>query len=246
VAGYSLLTASLSPNNAFFFVSLKHWSERGGDGLHVNDLIQKINGQLALSIPGAIAFAFGPPAIPGLGTGSGFSMMLQDRGGNTPAYLAGQADGFIEAARERPEIGTINSVFRANVPQIFAEVNTDMVLKLGVSPADVNTALGSFLGGAYVNDFNRFGRLYKVYVQAERISVTSLCVAPAAKWCRYRPWSIHHLHRALNIPTVLTCSARPRYRVHRHRVTAPTRRWMRWKRSQSNTCPKTCPIRGTR
>jgi HAE1 family hydrophobic/amphiphilic exporter-1 len=167
VAGFSLLTASLSPNNAFFFVSLKHWSERSADGLHVNDLIRKINGQLAMSVPGAIAFAFGPPAIPGLGTGSGFSMMLQDRGGNTPAYLASQADGFIEAARERPEIGNINSIFRANVPQIFAEVNTDMALKLGVSPADVNTALGSFLGGAYVNDFNRFGRLYKVYVQAE-------------------------------------------------------------------------------
>ena len=167
VAGFSLLTGSLSPNNAFFFVSLKHWSERSGDGLHVNDLIRKINGQLALGVPGAIAFAFGPPAIPGLGTGSGFSMMLQDRGGNTPTYLADQADGFIEAARKRPEIGAINSIFRANVPQIFAEVNTDMVLKLGVSPADVNTALGAFLGGAYVNDFNRFGRLYKVYVQAE-------------------------------------------------------------------------------
>ncbi len=167
VAGFSLLTASLSPNNAFFFVSLKHWSERGGDGLHVNDIIRKINGQLAFGVPGAVAFAFGPPAIPGLGTGSGFSLMLQDRGGNTPAYLANQADGFIALARERPEIGTINSIFRANVPQIFAEVNTDMVLKLGVSPADVNTALGSFLGGAYVNDFNRFGRLYKVYVQAE-------------------------------------------------------------------------------
>jgi hydrophobe/amphiphile efflux-1 (HAE1) family protein len=167
VAGYSLLTSSLSPNNAFFFVSLKHWSERSEDGLHVNDLIRKINGQLALGVPGAIAFAFGPPAIPGLGTGSGFSMMLQDRAGNTPGYLADQTDGFVAAARERPEIGTINSMFRANVPQIFAEVNTDMVLKLGVSPADVNTALGSFLGGAYVNDFNRFGRLYKVYVQAE-------------------------------------------------------------------------------
>jgi len=167
VAGFSLLTGTLSPNNAFFFVSLKHWSERSEHGLHVNELIHKINGQLAVSIPGAIAFAFGPPAIPGLGTGSGFSMMLQDRSGSTPSYLAGQADAFVEAARERPEIGTVNSIFRANVPQIFAEVNTDMVLKLGVSPADVNTALGSFLGGAYVNDFNRFGRLYKVYVQAE-------------------------------------------------------------------------------
>jgi HAE1 family hydrophobic/amphiphilic exporter-1 len=167
VAGFSLLTASLSPNNAFFFVSLKHWSERSDRGLHVSALIHKINVQLALGVPGAVAFAFGPPAIPGLGTGSGFSLMLQDQGGNTPAYLAAQADGFIQAASERPEIGAINSIFRANVPQIFAEVNTDMVLKLGVSPADVNTALGSFLGGAYVNDFNRFGRLYKVYVQAE-------------------------------------------------------------------------------
>ena len=166
VAGYSLLTGTLAPNTAFFFVSLKHWSERGS-GQHVNELIQKVNGQLAMGIPGAIAFSFGPPAIPGLGTGSGFSIMLQDRGGSTPEYLAGQSDAFVEAARARPEIGTINSIFRANVPQIFAEVNTDMVLKLGVSPGDVNTALGSFLGGAYVNDFNRFGRLYKVYVQAE-------------------------------------------------------------------------------
>jgi len=167
IAGYSLLTSSLSPNTAFFFVSLKHWSERKGPGLHAKDLIQTLNGQLARGIPGAVAFAFGPPAIPGLGTGSGFSLMLQDRGGNTPGYLADQTDGFIAAARQRPEIGNINSAFRANVPQIFAEINTDMVLKLGVSPADVNTALGSFLGGAYVNDFNRFGRLYKVYVQAE-------------------------------------------------------------------------------
>jgi HAE1 family hydrophobic/amphiphilic exporter-1 len=120
-----------------------------------------------MEIPEAIAFAFGPPAIPGLGTGSGFSMMLQDRGGNSPTYLAEQAQAFIQAAQQRPEIGNIITTFRANVPQIFANVDNDMVLKLGVSPADVNTAIGSFLGGAYVNDFNRFGRLFKVYVQAE-------------------------------------------------------------------------------
>ena len=167
VGGYSLLTSSLSPNNAFFFVSLKHWSERDSDDLHVNAIIQKLNQQLALGIPEAIAFAFGPPAIPGLGTGSGFSMMLQDRGGNTPQYLARQAQAFIQAAKERPEIGNVISTFRANVPQIYADINNDMVLKMGVSPADVNTTLGSFLGGAYVNDFNRFGRLFKVYVQAE-------------------------------------------------------------------------------
>ena len=167
IAGYSLLTSSLSPNNAFLFVSLKHWGERGSAELHVNNIIATANRRFAMEIPGALTFAFGPPAIPGLGTGSGFSLMLQDRGGNTPEYLADQARAFMAAARERPEIGHINSTFRANVPQIMADVDMDMVLKMGVSPADVNTSLGAFLGGAYVNDFNRFGRLFKVYVQAE-------------------------------------------------------------------------------
>ncbi|MFC1695372.1 efflux RND transporter permease subunit [Pseudomonadota bacterium] len=167
VAGYSLLTSSLSPNNAFLFVSLKHWKERSSAELHVNKIIEGMNRKFALGVPEALVFAFGPPAIPGLGTGSGFSMMLQDRGGNTPDYLSEQTQAFMEAARQRPEIGNVISTFRANVPQIFADVDKDMVLKLGVSPADVNTTLGSFLGGAYVNDFNRFGRLFKVYVQAE-------------------------------------------------------------------------------
>ena len=166
VGGYSLLTSSLAPNTGFFFVSLKPWEERDSDQ-HVKAIIAGVNRKLAFGVPGAVAFAFGPPAIPGLGTGSGFSIMLQDRGGNLPTYLAEQTARFIQAANERPEIGHAFSTFRANVPQIFADVDTDAVLKLGVSPADVNTTLGSFLGGAYVNDFNRFGRLFKVYVQAE-------------------------------------------------------------------------------
>jgi len=167
VAGYSLLTSSLSPNNAFFFVALKHWEDRDAPELHVNSIIDSLNRKLAFGVPGAMAFAFGPPAIPGLGTGSGFSLMLQDRGGNSPSYLGEQAMKFIEVASERPEIGGMITTYRANVPQIFADVDQEKVLKLGVSPADVNTTLGSFLGGAYVNDFNRFGRLFKVYVQAE-------------------------------------------------------------------------------
>ncbi len=167
VGGYSLLTGSLASNTGFFFVSLKPWAERGRPDLHVNAIIRKVNRQLAASVPSALAFAFGPPAIPGLGTGSGFSIMLQDRAGNTPAYLAQQTARFIAAASERPELSGVFSTFRANSPQIFAAVDNEIVLKLGVSPADVNTTLGAFLGGAYVNDFNRFGRLFKVYVQAE-------------------------------------------------------------------------------
>ena len=167
VGGYSLLTGSLASNTAFVFISLKPWEERGDASLHVNALVQSVNQKLAFGVPGAMAFAFGPPAIPGLGTGSGFSIMLQDRGGNPPAYLADQTTRFIQAALQRPEIGGAFTTYRANSPQIFADVDMDKVLKLGVSPADVNTTLGAFLGGAYVNDFNRFGRLFKVYVQAE-------------------------------------------------------------------------------
>ncbi len=106
IAGYSLLTSSLSPNTASFFVSLNDWADRQAAELHVNELIQQVNRRFATEIPQAIVFAFGPPAIPGLGTGSGFSMMLQDRGGNTPEYLAEQTAAFLEAATERPEIGS--------------------------------------------------------------------------------------------------------------------------------------------
>jgi len=167
IGGYSLLTSSLAPNTGFFFIALKPWAERDRADLHANAIVQKINQQLVFGVPQAIAFAFGPPPIPGLGTGSGFSMMLQDRAGNTPEYLAEQVQKFIQAANQRPEIGNAFSTYRANTPQIFADVDTQKVLKLGISPGDVNTTLGSFLGGAYVNDFNRFGRLFKVYVQAE-------------------------------------------------------------------------------
>ena len=118
-------------------------------------------------IPEAVVVAFGPPAIPGLGTGAGFTMELQDRIGNTPQYLGAQTQRFIEAARKRPEIGRISTLYRPSVPQVYADIDRSKVLKVGVPISDVNTTLGALLGSAYMNDFNRFGRVYKVYVQAE-------------------------------------------------------------------------------
>jgi HAE1 family hydrophobic/amphiphilic exporter-1 len=94
-------------------------------------------------------------------------MQIQDRTGNSPDYLAQQTTKFIEAARQRPEIGRISTLYRANVPQVFADIDRSKVLKVGVPISDVNTTLGSLLGSSYLNDFNRFGRVYKVYVQAE-------------------------------------------------------------------------------
>jgi len=145
------------------FVSLKDWDKRERTAAQV---IEEINKKL-YSIKGAVAFAFGPPAIPGLGTGSGFSLMLQDKGGNSPEYLAEQAAKFAKTAQERPEIGNIFSPFQANVPQKYIDINIDKTLKAGVDLQDLYTTIGTFLGGSYINDFNRFGRLYKAYIQAE-------------------------------------------------------------------------------
>jgi HAE1 family hydrophobic/amphiphilic exporter-1 len=167
ISGFSLITGAYSSNMGFFFVQLKPWHERHSAEEHANGVVSALNRAFAQQVPEAAVAAFGPPAIPGLGTGAGFTMELQDRSGGTPQYLAEQAARFIEAARKRPEIGRIATLYRASVPQVYADIDRSKVLKLGVPLSDVNTTLGALLGSAYVNDFNRFGRVYKVYVQAE-------------------------------------------------------------------------------
>ena len=134
---------------------------------HATGVVAALNRRSRSDIPEAAVVAFGPPSIPGLGTGAGFTMELQDRSGGSPEYLAEQTQRFMEAARKRPEIGRIATLYRATVPQVFADIDRSKVLKSGVQLNDVNTTLGALLGSAYVNDFNRFGRVYKVYVQAE-------------------------------------------------------------------------------
>ncbi|HUD70698.1 MAG TPA: multidrug efflux RND transporter permease subunit [Dongiaceae bacterium] len=167
VTGYSMLTSAFASNNAFFFVQLKPWEERKAAAEHSKAIMATLNGEFAMTLPEATVFAFGPPAIPGLGTGAGFTFVLQDRSGQSPQALADEAQKFVTAASKRPEIGRIFTTYRASVPQICAEVDRDKVLKQGVSISDLNTTLGAYLGGAYVNDFNRFGRVYKVFVQSE-------------------------------------------------------------------------------
>jgi hydrophobic/amphiphilic exporter-1 (mainly G- bacteria), HAE1 family len=164
IVGFSMLTGAYQSNVATYFVMAKEWSEREET---VEEIMTEINKVFAKEITSGTVFAFGPPPIPGLGTGAGFTMMIQDKTGNTPEYLMDQTNRFLAAARKRPEIGRVNSTFNASSPQIRLEVDRQKAMKLGVSLASVNTTLGAFLGGAYVNDFNRFGRQYKVYVQAD-------------------------------------------------------------------------------
>jgi HAE1 family hydrophobic/amphiphilic exporter-1 len=167
ITGYSIATQVVGSNLGTFFISLKPWEERSDVKDRSFEMITALNQRFAREIPEAIVYTYGPPAIQGLGTGAGFTFMLQDRGGNTPQELAVQAERFAAEARKRPEIGRIATFYRSNVPQIFAEVDRDKVLKQGVNLAEVNTTLGSLLGSNYINDFNRFGRIYKVYLSAQ-------------------------------------------------------------------------------
>lgn len=164
VTGFSMLSGAMIPNNAFLFVKLVNWHERE---LTANEMVAKTNGILGKQIIEAQAMAFGPPAIPGLGNGSGFSIMIQDKSGQPPSYLAEQTNKFIAEAQKRPEIASAFTTFQASVPQRRMVLNRDKILKSNIALSDVYNTFAAFLGGAYVNDFTKYGRLYKAYVQAE-------------------------------------------------------------------------------
>ena len=167
VAGFSLLSYVSAPYTGFFFVSLKPWAERGGAGMSAKELAASLNAQFRAQVPEANVFAFLPPAIPGLGASGGFSLWLQDRSGGTVEQLNESLQKFLEAARKRKELQNVNSPFRAAVPQLFVDVDRDKALKQGVAIADVYQTLQAFLGGSFVNQFNRFGRQWRVFLQAD-------------------------------------------------------------------------------
>ncbi len=167
IVGYALLSSVSSSYGATFFSQLDEWDKRQGEGLTAADIVQTLNGRFRKEIPEATVFAFQPPPIPGLGTAGGFSLWLQDRSGNTPAFLEENLQKFLAAARERPELANVNSTFRAAVPQVYVDVDRDKALKQGVSVDEVYRTLQTFLGGSFVNQFNRFGRQWRVFLQAD-------------------------------------------------------------------------------
>jgi HAE1 family hydrophobic/amphiphilic exporter-1 len=150
-----------------FFSQLDEWEKRQEAGLTANDIVATLNKRFRAEIPEATVFAFQPPPIPGLGTAGGFSLWLQDRSGQTPAFLEENLQKFLTAARERPELANVNSTFRAAVPQVYVEVDRDKALKQGVPVNEVYQTLQTFLGGSFVNQFNRFGRQWRVFLQAD-------------------------------------------------------------------------------
>jgi hydrophobic/amphiphilic exporter-1 (mainly G- bacteria), HAE1 family len=167
IVGFSLLSNTSASYTGFYFLQFDPWHERVGEELSANGLMRTLNQKMRTEIPEAIGFAFGPPAIPGLGTAGGFTFMLQDRSAGTVQQISEALDKLSQAARKRPEIGSIVATFRPSVPQLFVDIDQDRVLKQGLQFGEVYQTLQAFLGGAYVNQFNRFGRQWKVYLQSE-------------------------------------------------------------------------------
>ncbi|MEY4950261.1 MAG: hypothetical protein RL698_2472 [Pseudomonadota bacterium] len=166
IVGYSLLSQANTTYNAFYFVTLEPWAVRDAKGLDADVIMQRLNLELH-ELPDAVSFAFPPPAIPGVGTSGGVTMMLEDRSGKDVAFLAENTRKFLDAAAKRPEFATINTTLIPSVPQYFATVDRDKVLKQGVDLQSVYKTLQVYMGGAFVNYFNKFGRVWQVYVQAE-------------------------------------------------------------------------------
>jgi hydrophobe/amphiphile efflux-1 (HAE1) family protein len=166
VNGFNILTRTPQSNAALFVAGLDPWEQRGSEDRGVAALIGGIF-KSAASIPEATVIALNPPPLPGLGAFGGFSFRLQDRSGGTAQDLARVADEFLAAAKKRPEIGSIRSGFNPRTPAYRLEVDREKVKKLGVPVTDVFNALQAYLGGLQVNDFNRFGRSYRVTLQAE-------------------------------------------------------------------------------
>jgi HAE1 family hydrophobic/amphiphilic exporter-1 len=170
IGGYGAVTSTYQPNFGSIFVRLHPWEERHTPALHAQAIMAKLKRDFA-AIPEAVIFPFNIPTISGFGASSGFNFLIQDRSGSLSVdQLGAQVVTFLAAARQRPELANLFTSFNPNYPQLGVVLDREKARKLGVPVNDAFQALSAALGGAYVNDFNRFGRLFRVYVQAEAAS----------------------------------------------------------------------------
>lgn len=166
VNGYNFLTGVNTTYSGVFFVTLKDWAERKAPDEQYAAILGSVNRAFS-RIPGGRAFAFSPPAIPGIGTSGGVTFLLQDRAGKDVPFLASNVEKFTAAARKRKELASVTPMFSPAVPQVYIDVDREKTLKQSVELSNVYQTLQTFMGGYFVNYFNRFGRQWQVFVQAE-------------------------------------------------------------------------------
>ncbi len=166
IGGYSLLQGAVVPNSALFIAVLDPWDAREGAELSLRGILGRVAPQL-VAIPSATIIPFTPPPISGLGNTGGFEFVLQDTEARSPQDLAATLGGLIVTANGEPELERIFSAFRASSPQYEIEVNRELAKSKGVSISDLFSVLNANFSSYYVNDFNKFGRVYRVMLQAE-------------------------------------------------------------------------------
>ncbi|MBV9106608.1 MAG: efflux RND transporter permease subunit [Verrucomicrobia bacterium] len=164
--GSSLLSGVQTTYSGFLFVTLAPWEERKQKDKLYQIIKARLNREL-IEVPEAVAFAFSPPAIPGAGASGDISFVLEDRSGGDSELLANNVEAFIAAARKRPALAQINTTFLPHVPQVYVDVDLERTLKQAVAISDVYQTIQTFMGGSFINYFNRFGRDWQVYLQAE-------------------------------------------------------------------------------
>jgi HAE1 family hydrophobic/amphiphilic exporter-1 len=166
VLGFSMLSGAQNTYSSFYWITLKEWGERKAPEEQYEAIKAQLNRGLS-QITEGLAFSFPPPAIPGVGASGGFTFMLEDRAGKDPQFLSDNLATFLAAARKRPELASVYSTALPAVPQVYVDVDRPKVIAQGVQLSDVYKTLQTFMGGTLVNYFNRFGRQWQVYVQAE-------------------------------------------------------------------------------
>jgi len=165
-SGYDLLSGTGRSNYGTFFIHLKPWETRKGKGASSYDAVRRVM-ERGGSLPKGIVLAFNPPPITGMSTTGGFEAYLQNRGEGDPKALAAMTQKLIDAAAKRPELGRVSTTFGANVPQLRVNLDREKAKSLGVAVSDVFDAMQATFGAYYVNDFNKFGRTFRVMLQSE-------------------------------------------------------------------------------
>ena len=166
-AGFSGATRTVAGNAAALFPVFDEPEARHKKGgLSANEIANDLRQRLSV-LQGAFIIVIPPPAVPGIGTGGGFTMRIQDRGGRGPEMLAATTDELVGAARKAPGLTQVFSPFTANTPQVFVEIDRVKAQKLGVPIQNITDTIQTYFGSAYVNDFNLFGRTYHVTAQAD-------------------------------------------------------------------------------
>jgi HAE1 family hydrophobic/amphiphilic exporter-1 len=166
VLGFSMLSGAQNTYSSFYWITLKEWGERKAPEEQYEAIKRHLNQELT-KITEGVAFSFPPPAIPGVGTSGGFTFMLEDRAGKDPEFLSQNLDKFLAAARKRPELATVYTTALPKIPQVYVDVDRPKAISQGVQLSDVYKTMQTFMGGLLINYFNRFGRQWQVYVQAE-------------------------------------------------------------------------------